>query len=118
MTAKTPNITIWYSIQNDSQVPLFLFINTSIFSRTTFTCSGYDGYQIWKAIYEENCFPEREDNIFSSLEKRCYEERVFYRSISGLHTSITTHLTSIHHKFNNQFGHDPNEYYKRFFGKL
>ncbi|XP_017478215.1 PREDICTED: endoplasmic reticulum oxidoreductin-1-like [Rhagoletis zephyria] len=78
--------------------------------------TGYDGYQIWKAIYEENCFPERESNIFSSLEKRCYEERVFYRSISGLHTSITTHLTSLHHKFNNQFGHDPHEYYKRFFG--
>lgn len=116
MTVKIRNTTIWYSTQSGSQVLLF-FINSSLF--TCILCIlGYDGYQIWKAIYEENCFPEQENNIFSTLDKRCYEERVFYRSISGLHTSITTHLTSIHHKLNDQFGHNPNEYYKRFYGKL
>lgn len=79
--------------------------------------TGYDGCQIWKAIYEENCFPnEKGRNIFSSLDQRCYEERVFYRSISGLHSSITTHLTSLYHISNNHFGPNADEYFKRFNG--
>lgn len=52
---------------------------------------GYTGYsgpkatRIWSAIYGENCFS-------GPLEGMCLEERVFYRLISGLQTSINTHI--------------------------
>ena len=76
-------------------------------SRNPERFTGYSGeasHRIWKAIYEENCF--RPSSIksthFSSaflpdmLEGMCLEKRVFYRAISGLHASITVHLTSQH----------------------
>lgn len=85
---------------------------------------GYDGNQIWRAIYEENCFSmkkQQQNNILTLMNSNnnnigCYEERFFYRIISGLHTSITIHLTAIHHKFENHFGPNPKDYFKRFYG--
>jgi ERO1-like protein alpha len=50
--------------------------------------TGYVGHtatRIWKAIYEENCFGDSD---------KCIEKRVFYRLISGLHASISAHLTN------------------------
>ena len=47
--------------------------------------TNYNGSFIWKIIYEENCFPHKDENI-------CTEEKVLYHIISGLHASITTHL--------------------------
>lgn len=50
--------------------------------------TGYVGqstWKIWKAIYEENCFES---------DGQCIEKRVFYRLISGLQASITTHVAS------------------------
>lgn len=45
--------------------------------------TGYNGTHIWNAMYEENCVtPQKEENM-------CYEERVLYRLLSGLHTSTT-----------------------------
>ncbi|OTF83655.1 ERO1-like protein [Euroglyphus maynei] len=89
--------------------------------------TGYDGNQIWRAIYEENCFSStkkhpQNNNILSLINTNsndkfgCYEEYFFYRILSGLHTSITIHLTAIHHKFDNHFGPNPKDYYKRFYG--
>ena len=43
--------------------------------------TGYNGTHIWNAIYEENCLTVTEDT--------CFEERVLYRLLSGLHTSTT-----------------------------
>ena len=47
--------------------------------------TGYNGTHIWTAIYEENCLAL--DGITSA--PMCYEERVLYRLLSGLHTSTT-----------------------------
>lgn len=47
--------------------------------------TGYNGTHIWHAIYEENCLAL--DG--SASEPMCYEERVLYRLLSGLHTSTT-----------------------------
>lgn len=76
--------------------------------------TGYMGeasHRVWRAIYEENCFrptgaaapsTSSTKNQFSAaflpdtLEGMCLEKRAFYRAISGLHTSITVHLTSQH----------------------
>lgn len=46
--------------------------------------TAYNGTHIWKAIYEENCvIPESGDY------EVCFEERVLYRMLSGLHSSTT-----------------------------
>ena len=42
--------------------------------------TGYNGTHIWNAIYKENCLANSD---------QCYEERVLYRLLSGLHTSTT-----------------------------
>eukprot|EP00591_Stephanopyxis_turris_P004924 CAMPEP_0195510808 /NCGR_PEP_ID=MMETSP0794_2-20130614/3344_1 /TAXON_ID=515487 /ORGANISM="Stephanopyxis turris, Strain CCMP 815" /LENGTH=1256 /DNA_ID=CAMNT_0040638299 /DNA_START=317 /DNA_END=4087 /DNA_ORIENTATION=+ len=47
--------------------------------------TGYNGTHIWNAIYEENCI-----NVDGyRTEPMCYEERVLFRLLSGLHTSTT-----------------------------
>jgi ERO1-like protein beta len=77
--------------------------------------TGYDGeaaHRIWRSIYEENCFTlgahhfHNKENPSasspsSSVEhpfdvklEECMEKRVFYKLISGLHSSITTHICS------------------------
>lgn len=67
--------------------------------------TGYKGaspHRIWGSIYNENCFkpdvPEPSTNRFDKfinnkkLKDMCLEKRVFYRLISGLHSSINIHL--------------------------
>lgn len=56
--------------------------------------TGYSGFQaerIWQAIYQENCFtpPHGQEQDLSGL---CLEERVYYRLLSGLQSSINTHI--------------------------
>lgn len=67
--------------------------------------TGYKGpsaHRIWYSIYKENCFnPEKrpygKDSLKEhTLEGLCLEKRAFYRMISGLHTSINTHLSAIY----------------------
>lgn len=50
--------------------------------------TGYGGdqsFQIWKLIYSENCFNLGHD--------QCMEKNFFYKLISGMHASISTHLS-------------------------
>ncbi|CAG9834032.1 unnamed protein product [Diabrotica balteata] len=62
--------------------------------------SGESARRIWKSIYLENCFRPKKSFSFNpyiqsnKLNELCLEERVFYRSISGLHASINVHLCS------------------------
>ncbi|XP_068081523.1 ero1-like protein isoform X2 [Anabrus simplex] len=63
--------------------------------------TGYKGksaHRIWNSIYRENCFrPKNSYRSYietSNLNGMCLEKRVFYRVISGLHTSINIHLCS------------------------
>lgn len=68
--------------------------------------TGYSGEasrRIWKTIYEENCFSPigtSTKSTFSAafgpetIQSMCLEKRVFFRVVSGLHTSITIHLTA------------------------
>ena len=61
--------------------------------------TGYQGRNIWPAIYQENCFV---CNIFVLLfiliyivangEELWQEEKLFNRLISGLHASINSHI--------------------------
>ncbi|XP_015511150.1 ero1-like protein [Neodiprion pinetum] len=62
--------------------------------------TGYRGpsaHRIWRSIYMENCFrPEKSTRNFvqSKMNGMCLEKRVFYRVVSGLHSSINIHLCS------------------------
>ena len=83
--------------------------------------SGPGARQVWDAIYKENCFSRPTTNLIpgsgrapgpfeaasalqsviqhspfevsdATLEDSCLEQRAFYRIISGMHTSISSHL--------------------------
>ncbi|KAF5094010.1 hypothetical protein D0Z00_003743 [Geotrichum galactomycetum] len=64
--------------------------------------TGYSGphaNMIWESVYNENCFGYAgETTSDSSLEGNandvnvCIEQRLFYRLISGMHSSVSTHL--------------------------
>lgn len=75
--------------------------------------TGYEGesaHRIWSAIYQQNCFSNPEATIVggeasnktsdggvmqpAGLEHLCYEQRVMYRLLSGLHASISCHIAS------------------------
>ncbi|KAK9449658.1 endoplasmic reticulum Oxidoreductin 1-domain-containing protein [Limtongia smithiae] len=65
----------------------------------------YTGYMgphanmIWNAIYTENCFPDATSPSISvtggplaTPPSSCVEKRVFYKLVSGMHASVSTHL--------------------------
>lgn len=84
--------------------------------------AGQGAQQVWEAIYRENCFSKASfpksaslgtspllpkgpaanalqsvlknagETLTYDFEDECLEKRVFYKVISGMHTSITTHL--------------------------
>lgn len=56
--------------------------------------AGEDANKIWRSIYEENCFtPTQQNNPLANSDwNKCEERQLFYRIVSGLHSSITTHL--------------------------
>jgi len=51
---------------------------------------GFEAWKIWSAIYQENCFVHSKD-----LQDMCFEQRVFYRIISGLHSAISAHVSAV-----------------------
>lgn len=78
--------------------------------------SGPSAHRVWKSIYEENCFGLSELNLLTTRspaqatlpdtltdvlrehingengDGECLEKRVYYKIISGLHASISTHI--------------------------
>jgi len=72
--------------------------------------TGYNGTHIWNAIYEENCLNINE----SASSPLCYEERVLYRLLSGLHTSTTLSIATKYYppsKRKNRTEWEPNPSY-------
>jgi hypothetical protein len=61
---------------------------------------GYTGYsgepanRIWKAIYDANCFDSKYGKLAPEGEswENCIEKGLFYRIISGFHSSISCHI--------------------------
>ena len=62
--------------------------------------TGYGGsqsYDVWKAIYSENCFPNTNPMSMKDVNaepEQCVEKKLFYRLISGMHASIAVHLSN------------------------
>ena len=86
------------------------------------TFTGYSGpsaQAVWKAIYDENCFSSHsiDVNYESFIEELCMEKRVFFRTLSGLHSSISIHLSAqypILSQFMRTYGPNKNEFDRRF----
>uniref|UniRef100_UPI00358E2240 ERO1-like protein beta isoform X2 n=1 Tax=Myxine glutinosa TaxID=7769 RepID=UPI00358E2240 len=101
--------------------------------------TGYKGAsaaRVWNAIYEENCFKPRSvyrplgaqgwhscagqddgESFYEWLEGLCLEKRVFYRLISGLHSSINVHLCAQYLNegvYGSHWGPNPQEFQQRF----
>ncbi|KAI0297095.1 endoplasmic oxidoreductin [Russula brevipes] len=79
--------------------------------------AGVSAHRVWRAIYEENCFGQPESSL-SKMSKsgvvlpdtmaevlymdgdipqeECLEKKVYYKVISGLHASISTHICHEH----------------------
>lgn len=62
--------------------------------------TGYGGNQsfdVWKAIYLENCFPNTNPMSMTydadNGGEQCIEKNLFYRVVSGMHASIAVHLS-------------------------
>lgn len=71
--------------------------------------TGYNGTHIWRAIYEENCIAVDGDD-----SHMCFEERVLYRLLSGLHTSTTISIAMNYYppsKRKNRVDWEPNPQY-------
>jgi flavocytochrome c len=77
--------------------------------------TGYNGTHIWTSIYEENCINLDGDRNLPM----CYEERVLYRLLSGLHTSTTLSIAKNYYPPNKRKGRDiwtpnPTYFYQKF----
>lgn len=100
--------------------------------------NGHEAWQVWNSIYEENCFKPntikrplnpreryRENDgrtFYRWLEGQCVEKRAFYRLVSGLHASISVHLSARYllddNWFEKKWGHNKTEFQQRFDGEV
>lgn len=61
------------------------YVNLLLNPETNTGYVGREANRVWESVYKENCFK-------GNLEEMCLEQRVFFRLISGLHTSISMHI--------------------------
>ncbi|OQS06886.1 endoplasmic oxidoreductin [Thraustotheca clavata] len=92
------NFNPWYTVDKDDveqdNEDNLIYVNLLENPERFTGYSGNSAWRVWKAIYEENCFHSKE---------LCLEERVYYRLISGLHTSINTHV-ALDYRFGDHWG--------------
>lgn len=89
--SKLLNLKGWRGINNPWMAPNeeaeneeYLYINLVVNPERYTGYKGEHAHRIWSAIYSQSCF----SNI------NCTEKRVFYRLISGMHASISAHLSA------------------------
>ena len=84
--------------------------------------TGYSGRaatRVWQKIYDELCFhPERDLKTFDltaeNMKSMCFEKRAFYRVVSGLHASISVHISSHYSLGQGTWGRNDEEFGRRF----
>jgi ERO1-like protein alpha len=74
----TPKSGDWGLGEEDSPTSVYVDLIKNVEAYT-----GYQGQNIWNAIYKENCF----------VGPSCLEERLLNRAVSGMHASVSTHLS-------------------------
>ena len=60
--------------------------------------SGPSAHRVWQSIQQENCF--------GGLDDTCLEKRVFYRLMSGLQASISTHVAKQYYYPDGHWGYN------------
>jgi flavocytochrome c len=77
--------------------------------------TGYNGSDVWRAMYVENCF---QNNDSANVDTMCYEERVLYRLLSGMHASINIHISKNYYPprkgKRDSFEPNPRRYWQQF----
>ncbi|EGC39080.1 hypothetical protein DICPUDRAFT_96687 [Dictyostelium purpureum] len=112
MSPPPPGFTKWKDKKDDMWVVVNGPESESTYvdlSKTPESNTGYDGSSVWSSIYNENCFTRPVDQM-------CLEERVFYKLISGLHSSITIHIALYYNqdKVLDQWEHNSDLFKQRF----
>ena len=86
--------------------------------------TAYEGAPIWRAIYEENCFLPtlQESGVPVQFETRdkdlqCTESTLLYHLMSGLHTSINTHVSANFYRLNSEAPYKNTTYFLERIGK-
>ncbi|KAI8813096.1 endoplasmic reticulum Oxidoreductin 1-domain-containing protein [Cladochytrium replicatum] len=82
------------SIEDDSSAE-GVFVNLRNNPERFTGYAGEPANRIWASIYNENCFElGHSAESHSSLEDQpaCFEKHVFYKIVSGLHASVSTHI--------------------------
>ncbi|KAL3154147.1 hypothetical protein ABBQ32_013672 [Trebouxia sp. C0010 RCD-2024] len=93
MQAQLLNIPSWRGFNNpwmaeDDQDVDFSYINLVDNPERYTGYKGEHAHRVWSAIYDQSCFSNLNDT------ETCQEQRVFYRLISGMHASISAHLSN------------------------
>ena len=57
--------------------------------------TGYDGSAVWAKIYGDQCFATPPGRGAEDI--RCYEDRVMFRLLSGMHASINVAVAEAYH---------------------
>lgn len=78
---------VW-TIQDDDEHMIYVDLRKNPESYTGYR--GDSARRAWTAIYDENCFSFAKNCVGGICQpEACKEERVLFRVISGVHTSIT-----------------------------
>uniref|UniRef100_A0A668ALY4 ERO1-like protein alpha n=1 Tax=Myripristis murdjan TaxID=586833 RepID=A0A668ALY4_9TELE len=82
--------------------------------------TGYKGPEAWQIWNKQPCNIAR--TFYSWLEGQCVEKRAFYRLVSGLHASISVHLSARYllgdNWFERKWGPNASEFQQRFDSEL
>lgn len=76
----------WCANEEEDRDAVYVNLEINVESYT-----AYQGKDIWKAIYYENCMIDSLKHI--DMENTCSEETLLYQLVSGLHSSINMHVS-------------------------
>eukprot|EP00181_Compsopogon_caeruleus_P003444 CAMPEP_0184678068 /NCGR_PEP_ID=MMETSP0312-20130426/704_1 /TAXON_ID=31354 /ORGANISM="Compsopogon coeruleus, Strain SAG 36.94" /LENGTH=448 /DNA_ID=CAMNT_0027126425 /DNA_START=1455 /DNA_END=2801 /DNA_ORIENTATION=- len=84
--------SVW-TIQDDSDAMVYVDLVNNPERFTGY--AGPSAQRIWSAVYDENCFKFAKDCKGGVCKANaCRTERVFFRLISGVHSSISMHIAA------------------------
>lgn len=69
--------------------------------------TGYQGQDIWNKIYQENCL---------GFSQRCNNNQILYQIISGMHTSVSSHISEHFIDWENNITYPNTEMYYKMVG--
>ena len=102
----------------DDFCPVCDYVDLTLNPETFTGYSGPSAQKVWKAIYNENCFSSNfiDASYENFIEGLCLEKRVFFRALSGLHSSISIHLSAQYPMMSRLLHYGPNvqEFNRRF----